>query len=292
MNNNTLNTQQNEDGTYEVKKESESKRIIIDTLARERRLKIENKLHEQLFNNSEYENTDDSYELYDSNDIQNTVPNSAFVPETTPNIFNVTIYKQPQVIQNYRGPYPLPMQNSYNMQHESNLYNRNNTHFSNINKRKLDAIDDFEQIRNYEMNRYNSDKARMQAILFDINRPNQPICLCRYDKIFYYRPTQYAALKSYDEKELAKEISSRCNNVNIQLVDDLNDALSYQQTKIKIDTTYIAINNIPVVDDEVFDINQIDEIFKNKQGLLSRNYLSYTPYLRNRFYDFEKDINN
>lgn len=178
------------------------------------------------------------------------------------------------------------------MYHQVGLYNRNIRKLENSNVRYWDAQANFNQIMNNEERKYDYFKNKEQSILCDINRPSQPIRLWRFKNKFYYRPTQYGELKICDEQELEKEISSRYCNINIKIVNDLNDALSYKKMDIRVDTTYIAINAIPVVDEEVFDINQMNEIFVNHQGYLSRNYLSYTSYLHKRFIDFRIDENN
>lgn len=189
-------------------------------------------------------------------------------------------------LQNYESQAERVAMLNDHMYHQLGLYNRNISNLENSNGRYWNAQANFNQIMNNEENKYAYFKNKEEAILYDINRPNQSIRLWRFKDKFYYRSSQYGELKICDEKELAKEISSRYSNVNIQIVNDLNDALSYKKLEIRIDTTYIAINSIPVVDDEVFDSNQMDEIFVNYQGYLSRNCLSYTSYLHKRFSDF------
>lgn len=178
------------------------------------------------------------------------------------------------------------------MYHQVGLYDRNIRNLENSNIKYWDAKANFNQIMNNEERKYDYFKNKEQSILCDINRPNQTIRLWRFKNKFYYRPIQYGELKICDEKELAKEISSRYSNINVQIVNDLNDALSYKKMEIRVDTTYIAVNSIPVVDEEVFDSNQMNEIFVNHQGYLSRNCLSYTPYLNKRFIDFRLDETN
>lgn len=178
------------------------------------------------------------------------------------------------------------------MYYQVGLHDRNIKNLENSNVRYWNAQANFNQIMNNEERKYDYFKNKEQSILCDINKPNQPIRLWRFKNKFYYRPTLYGELKICDEKELAKEISSRYSNVNVQIVNDLNDALSYKKMEIRVDTTYIAINSIPVVDEEVFDINQMNEIFVNHQGYLSRNCLSYNSYLHKRFIDFRLDENN
>ncbi|MCX6077482.1 MAG: type IV secretion system DNA-binding domain-containing protein [Campylobacterales bacterium] len=172
------------------------------------------------------------------------------------------------------------------MYHQVRLYGRNVRDLELSNNRYWDAQIDYSQIINNEQMRYDFFKHKEQAIVRDINRPNQPILLWRIKDKFYYRPSLFSPLIIGDEKKIAEEISSRYSNINLVFVSDLNDALSYKKMDIRIDTTYIAKNSIPVVDEEVFDITRREEIFVNHQGSYSRNTLSYSSYLVNRFYDF------
>jgi hypothetical protein len=177
------------------------------------------------------------------------------------------------------------------MYHQVNLYDRNIKDLEKYNIRYWDARANFDQIMNNEERKYDYFKNKEQSILCDINKPNQSIHIWRFKDKFYYRYSQFSDVKICDEKELAKEISSRYCNVNIQIVNDLNDALSYKKIEIKVDTTYIAICSIPVIDDEVFDVHQIYEFFYKHQRYLHRNCLSYTPYLIKRFTDFRLNEN-
>ena len=173
------------------------------------------------------------------------------------------------------------------MYHQVDSYNRNIKDLENSNHRYWNAKVNYNQIMNNEVMRYDYFKYKEQAIIGDINRPNQPIRLWRYKDTFYYKPSLFSSFISGDEQKIAEEISSRYSNINIVFIGDLNDALSYKKINMRIDTTYIAKNSIPVVDEEVFDITQMEEVFINYQGLYSRNTLSYSSYLLNRFYDFD-----
>ena len=178
------------------------------------------------------------------------------------------------------------------MYHQVGLYDRNVRNIENLNNRYWIGQANYNQIMNNEQMRYNFFKYKEQSILCDINRLNLPIRLWRYKDKFYYRPSQFSELIVGDEKTIALEISSRYGNINIHFVSDLNDALSYKKTEMKIDTTYIAINSILVVDDEVFDFTRTEEVFINQQGLFSRNLLSYTPYLLKRSYNYKLKVDS
>ncbi|MDD5399577.1 MAG: type IV secretion system DNA-binding domain-containing protein [Sulfurimonas sp.] len=173
------------------------------------------------------------------------------------------------------------------MYRQVRFYGKNVRDLEISNNRYWDAQIDYSRIVNNEEMRYDFFKHKEQAIVRDINKPNQSILLWRIKDKFYYRPSLFSSLIIGDEKKIAEEISSRYNNINVVFVSDLNDALSYKKMDIRIDTTYIAKNSIPVVDEEVFDITRMEEIFVNHQGSHSRNTLSYSSYLVNRFYDFD-----
>ncbi len=174
-----------------------------------------------------------------------------------------------------------------NMYHQVGLHNRNVRNFENSNNRYWNAQIDYNQIMNNERVRYDFFSQKAYSITSDINKPNQLIRLWRYGNLYYYRPSPFSDMIVGDKEKISKEISSRYSNVNIVFVDDLNNALSYKNAEIRVDTTYIADNSIPVVDENVFDSTRIDEVFVNLQGLFSRNHLRYTSYLLNRFYDFD-----
>lgn len=133
-----------------------------------------------------------------------------------------------------------------------------------------------------EQMRYNYISYKQQSILGDINKPSRPIGLYRFKNRFYYRPSIYSEVIECDIEQLQEEIGSRYSNINIKVVSDLNDVMYYNNMDTTIDTTYLAINSIPVVDDEVFEKNILDEVFINNKGLYSRNNLQHTVYLANR----------
>ncbi len=172
------------------------------------------------------------------------------------------------------------------MYHQVGLYKRNIRNLENLNYRYFDAKSDYNQIMYDEEKEYDFFKRKEKSIIEKINKPYRDIRLWRYKDRYYYRPNKFSQLLVGNEQEIAQEISSRFNNINIVFVNDLNDILSYKKTNIRIDTTYIAKNSIPVVDDEVFDTTLMEEIFTNRQRGYSRNILSYSPLLINRFDDF------
>ena len=167
------------------------------------------------------------------------------------------------------------------MPYQIDSYNRN---IENFNDRYWSALKNYNQVMNNQQMRYAFFKQKEQSILRNINTSFY-IRLWRYKDTFYYRPSLSSPLINADEKKIAEEISSRYSNVNVVFVSNLNNALSYK--KMDVDTTYISRNSIPVVDDEVFDTTKNVELFLNQQGLYSRNILSYSSYLLNRFNNFD-----
>ncbi|MCT7602159.1 type IV secretory system conjugative DNA transfer family protein [Aliarcobacter butzleri] len=180
---------------------------------------------------------------------------------------------------------------NYNMNNQINKYDRNISDLENSNFRYWDAKANFDQIMNNEERRYDYLKDKEQFIIKDINRPFQSIHLYRFKDKFYFKKSEFGKFEIYTKEELEKEISSRYLNINIQLVNDLNDVLSYKKMEFRIDTTYIAISSIPIVDDEVFDIYQSEEVFRSFEGSIIRNKLLHNYFLFNRLLDFNLNEN-
>ena len=174
-----------------------------------------------------------------------------------------------------------------NMNHELNRFNHNLQNHENAQNNYWDIEANYNQIIQNEQTKYNFFKFKENAILSSINMQNKPIRAWRYKNEFFYRPSLFSDLISGTKEEIAKEIGSRYGNINICFVDDLNDVISNKKIEIRINTTYIAVNSIPVIDDEVFDPSQMEEIFLNpQQTSYLRNRLTYTSYLSRRFYDY------
>ncbi|MCT7638005.1 type IV secretory system conjugative DNA transfer family protein [Aliarcobacter butzleri] len=180
---------------------------------------------------------------------------------------------------------------NYHMYNQIDKYDRNIIDLENSNFRYWDAQANFNQIMNNEARRYDYLKNKEQYILQDINKLFQTINLYRFKDKFYFKKSEFVEWRIYTKEELEKEISSRYLNINIQLVNDLNDVLSYKKMEFRIDTTYIAISSIPIVDDEVFDIYQSAEVFKSFEGSLIRNKLLHNYFLFNRLLDFNLNEN-
>lgn len=180
---------------------------------------------------------------------------------------------------------------NYHMYNQIDKYDRNIIDLENSNFRYWDAQANFNQIMNNEARRYDYLKNKEQYILQDINKLFQTINLYRFKDKFYFKKSEFVEWRIYTKEELEKEISSRYLNINIQLVNDLNDVLSYKKMEFRIDTTYIAISSIPIVDDEVFDIYQSEEVFRSFEGSIIRNKLLHNYFLFNRLLDFNLNEN-
>ncbi len=180
---------------------------------------------------------------------------------------------------------------NYHMYNQIDKYDRNIIDLENSNFRYWDAQANFNQIMNNEARRYDYLKNKEQYILQDINKLFQTINLYRFKDKFYFKKSEFVEWRIYTKEELEKEISSRYLNINIQLVNDLNDVLSYKKMEFRIDTTYIAISSIPIVDDEVFDIYQSTEVFRSFEGSIIRNKLLHNYFLFNRLLDFNLNEN-
>ena len=136
------------------------------------------------------------------------------------------------------------------------------------------------QITYNEENKYDFLHNKEQQLLLEINNPL--IRFWRFKDKFYYRDTSRSELIVGNKKVIVQEISSRFM-INIHIVKDLNDVLINATKEIRVDTVYIAINSIPVVEEEVFDTTFIGEVYYSYQGLLFRNLFRGTPYLKYRF---------
>ncbi|MCT7598162.1 ATP-binding cassette domain-containing protein [Aliarcobacter butzleri] len=180
---------------------------------------------------------------------------------------------------------------NYHMYNQIDKYDRNIIDLENSNFRYWDAQANFNQIMNNEARRYDYLKNKEQYILQDINKLFQTINLYRFKDKFYFKKSEFVEWRIYTKEELEKEISSRYLNINIHLVNDLNDVLSYKKMEFRIDTTYIAISSIPIVDDEVFDIYQSEEVFRSFEGSIIRNKLLHNYFLFNRLLDFNLNEN-
>jgi len=142
------------------------------------------------------------------------------------------------------------------------------------------AEEDRKQVMYNEGNKYSFLKNKENHILSKMNNPL--IRFWRFKDKFYYRDTPRSELIVGNKKTIVQEISSRFM-INIHIVKDLNDVLINATKEIRVDTVYIAINSIPVVEEEIFDTTFVEDVFYSYQGSYFRNLFRGTPYLRYRF---------
>ena len=179
----------------------------------------------------------------------------------------------------------LNVEMKHQVSQATNLLNRAE-HFFN---RHYNAKAIYNQIMQDEQRKYYIDFHKAMGIIGNINNPNFPPRLYRIGRELYYRPSPFSDEIVGTEEEIAKEISSRYGNINIEFVDDLNDAKSFNKGEYRVDTTFIPINLIPVIDVEVFDPSGMGGIFINNYGQYAKNHLTYSAYLINRLFEEKLD---
>ena len=126
-----------------------------------------------------------------------------------------------------------------------------------------------------------NEKAKHDNLLWQqnnlLNRINHDgIRLWRYKNYLYYRTN--SNLHKGDKEKIELEISAHYG-VNVRFVNDLNDALKIDYA-IYADTTYIAINCLYSVEEEVINHKEQKEIFTD--SACKRNLLAHTRYVKHR----------
>lgn len=143
----------------------------------------------------------------------------------------------------------------------------------NAIQRYLNTENNRQWIYNNEVNKYNDLMNRQNSLLDRINFLT--IKLWRFKNSLYFR-TNSGQLIIDNHIEIQKELSSRYGT-DIYIVNDINDVLRSNK-QYRVNTVFIAINNIVTVEEEVFDIYQTDEIFLAFNNVWKRNLLSYTRF--------------
>jgi hypothetical protein len=162
--------------------------------------------------------------------------------------------------------------------YEVKQYNSYASSMENINQRYLNAEAGRQWIYNNELQKYNILMDRQNNLLN--NRINFPeISLWRYKKLLYYR-TNSGELIIDDPIEIQKELSSRYGP-DVYIVYDLNDVLK-NNTQLRVNTVFIAINCVLVVDQEIVEPNSKYELLQYADGTCRRNLLSHTRYMKKR----------
>ena len=166
-----------------------------------------------------------------------------------------------------------------NMRYQLANYGNNIGDLEYINQRYWQADANRQYIWNNEMGKYNSLINTQNRLLYRINYPE--IRLWRYQNQLYYH-TNNGQLIIGNEIEIQKELSSRYG-CNVCIVNDINDVLQ-KNNEYRINTFPIAINSLPVVEEELFNPNTDFEIFQDYSSAWKRNLLAHTRYQNNKLH--------
>ena len=134
-----------------------------------------------------------------------------------------------------------------------------------------------QMVTSNEIRKYDSLVISQNNLLNRINFPE--IRIWRYEHQLYYRSSN-GQLISGDQVKIKKELSSRYGGKNIHIVNDLNDVL--HNSKIRVNTTVIAINNLHVVEKECFTLDTYYELYQHFNTMWKRNLLAHTRFLKQR----------
>ena len=171
------------------------------------------------------------------------------------------------------------MMSGINQQTDS--LNRTSQNAEYATQRYLTAEANKQWIRNNENNKYYDLVNKQNNLLDRVN--HKEIKLWRHNKDKLHYRTSNGQLIIDKNIEIQKELSSRHGGGDIYFVNDMNDALK-NNNQMKVNTIFIAINNIPVVEEEIFDLNVTFELLQYPNGVWKRNLLAYTRYGKNSKY--------
>lgn len=161
--------------------------------------------------------------------------------------------------------------------HSIQQFNYSIQSMENSNQRYINAEYNKQWIHNNEIQKYN-ELMQNQSNLFNLINYLE-IRFWRYKEKLYFRTTK-GQLIIDNNIEIQKELSSRYG-ADVFIVNDMNDALK-NNNQYRTNTIFIAINNITVVEEEVFENNQSSEIFNTYNGGWKRNLLAYTRFNKKR----------
>lgn len=150
----------------------------------------------------------------------------------------------------------------------------------NVIQRYWNTENDRQWIYHNEVNKYNDLMSKQNNLLEKINYPE--IKLWRFKNLLYFR-TNSGQLIIDNHIEIQKELSSRYG-ADVNIVNDINDVLR-NNNQYRVNTIFVAINNIIIVEEEVFDNNQSFEIFNTYNGVWKRNLLAFTRFNKKGFLD-------
>ncbi len=147
----------------------------------------------------------------------------------------------------------------------------------NVIQRYWNTENDIKWIYHNEVNKYIDLMSKQNNLLRKINYPE--IKLWRFKNLLYFR-TNSGQLIIDNHIEIQKELSSRYG-ADVNIVNDINDVLR-NNNQYRVNTIFVAINNIIIVEEEVFDNNQSFEIFNTDNGVWKRNLLAFTRFNKKR----------
>ncbi|MDK2082027.1 hypothetical protein [Aliarcobacter butzleri] len=147
----------------------------------------------------------------------------------------------------------------------------------NMNQRYWNSENNRQWIYHNEVNKYIDLMSKQNNLLGKINYPE--IKLWRFKNLLYFR-TNSGQLIIDNHIEIQKELSSRYG-ADVNIVNDINDVLR-NNNQYRVNTIFVAINNIIIVEEEVFDNNQSFEIFNTYNGVWKRNLLAFTRFNKKR----------
>lgn len=134
---------------------------------------------------------------------------------------------------------------------------KNGSRLNRANSKYIDAEETRQAIIEYEHRKYDLLYSHQENLLNIINYPS--IKLWRYGENLYFR-SSYEKLFVGTHEKIKNELSSRYG-VIVHFVNDINDVLQ-NNNEIRVDTTFIAINSLPVIEEEVFNPNERREIYE------------------------------
>lgn len=146
----------------------------------------------------------------------------------------------------------------------------------NVIQRYWNTENDRQWIYHNEVNKYNDLMSKQNNLLGKINYPE--IKLWRFKNLLYFR-TNSGQLIIDNHIGIQKELSSRYG-ADVNIVNDINDVLR-NNNQYRVNTIFVAINNIIIVEEEVFDNNQSFEI-NTYNGVWKRNLLAFTRFNKKR----------
>lgn len=147
----------------------------------------------------------------------------------------------------------------------------------NSNQRYIKAENTKQWIYNNEVQKYNELIQKQNNLFNWVNNLEKKFW--RYKDKLYYR-TNSGQLIIDNHTEIQKELSCRYSS-DVFIVNDINDALK-NINQYRVNTIFIAINNITVVEEEVFDIYRTNEIFLDFNNVWKRNLLAFTRFHKKR----------